>query len=921
MPARHSSLVIKMLYLGRFPHRMDWHQLDSSAVLRELRTDIAAGLSEGEASQRLKQHGRNELTGTGIRNAWQILWEQLTSLMLVILIVAAIISAFLADYKDTIAIATLVALNAILGFSQEYRAEKAMAALKKLSVPFIRARRDGEVREVPAFELVPGDIVLLEAGNFVAADCRVLESAGLQTEEAALTGESEPIRKAPDAIDEPGLPLGERRNMAYMGTLATAGRGVAVVTETGMHTELGRIAAMIQTAGHTPTSLQRRLEQLGRVLAAAALSLVAIIFLLGLLRGEELRLLILTTASIGVAAVPEGLPAVVTIALALGAQRMLKRHVLVRKLSAVETLGSVTVICSDKTGTLTENRMTAAVLWFSGRELDVLRTVRAEEEFAPGSDPGLSLLLMGGALCNDAVMNAVPLGDATEVALAVAAARFGLTKSGLELILPRVAEVPFDPGRKRMTTVHSVQSGADAVLPAIANAFAGAFPQRLIFTKGTVDGMLTISSRVWVNGRAEVLDQAWRERFTKANEGMARNGMRVLGVAFRALDALSGEAGDTLEQDLTIIGMVGIIDPPRAEAAAAVAACQSAGIRAVMITGDHPLTASYIAGRVGIAGEGPILTGAQLERLPVDELEGMAESACVYARVAPEHKLKIIEGLKRRGHIVAMTGDGVNDAPALKKADIGIAMGITGTDAAKEASDMVLLDDNFATIVAAVKEGRVIYDNVRKFIKYILATNSGEIWVMLAAPFLGMPIPLLPLQILWMNLVTDGLPALALGVEPPEQDVMRRPPYPPGENIFARGLGRHVLWVGLLMCVLSIGVGYGYWTAGDRNWQTMLFTTLTISQMAHVMAIRSERQSLFRLRSNQPLLGAVALTVLLQLTLIYVPFLQSYFQTTPLPARDLALAMIVSSMVFWAVEFEKWLFRRQRPIAVQAPAA
>jgi Ca2+-transporting ATPase len=895
---------------------VNWYQLDAAAVLRELKTDPDTGLSEAEATRRAGQYGRNELVGTGIKSPWLILWEQLTALMVVILIIGAIVSALLGDYKDAIAIGAIVVLNAVLGFSQEYRAEKAMAALKKLAVPSVRVRRDGNVEEIPAVRLVPGDIVLLEAGNFVPADCRVLESAGLQTHEAALTGESEPIAKISDALPQPELPLGDRLNLAYMGTFVTAGRGVVVVTETGMRTELGRVATLIQAVTREPTPLQRRLDQLGKGLAVAALFLVGVIFVLGLIRGEELNLLFLTAVSIAVAAVPEGLPAVVTIALTLGAQRMLKRHVLIRKLPAVETLGSITVICSDKTGTLTRNRMTAAVLQLPDQKLELSTDSRLEGQTA------FHLLLAGGALCNDAIVQNVPdhtpasLGDPTETALAVAAARFGLVKSVLESVLPRVAEIPFSSDRKRMTTIHRVPPDP-RLIPFDVGARDGAPAPCIAFTKGALDNLLERSAAVWVKGRVEPLNAAWRDVLAKENEDLAKNGMRVLGVAFRWMTTASGDP-DTIERDLTLIGMIGIVDPPRPEVAVAVSRCKTAGIRPVMITGDHPVTARYIAGQLGILGDGQVLAGPELDKLSVAEMESRAESVTVYARVSPEHKLKIIEAFQRRGHIVAMTGDGVNDAPALKKADIGVAMGVAGTDVAKEAADMVLLDDNFTSIVNAVEEGRVIYDNIRKFIKYILATNSGEIWLMLAAPFFGMPLPLLPLQILWMNLVTDGLPALALGMEAPEPDTMQRPPHRPEENIFSRGLGRHVIWVGLLMGVLALGPGYWYWRAGDPNWQTLLFTTVTLSQMAHVMAIRSEHQSLFQvgLMSNKPLLGAVFLTVVLQLALIYVPFLQALFKTNPLPLSDLALTIALSAVLFAAVEFEKWLGRQRgvRPV-------
>ncbi len=902
----------------------NWYQIEPQAAVKELGSNSATGLSVAEAARRLSEFGRNELIESGIKSPWLIFLDQMKELMVVILIIAAIISALLGDYSDAIAIGAIVVLNAVLGFSQEYRAEKAMAALKKLAVPSLKVRRDAEVSEISALDLVPGDIVLLEAGNFVAADCRVLESADLQTQEAALTGESLPVRKTIDALAQPDLALADRRNMVYMGTHITAGRGEAVVAETGMRTELGRIAGMIQTVEREATPLQKRLAQLGKVLAAAALLIVLLIFILGWFRGDDLKILFLTAVSIAVAAVPEGLPAVMTIALTLGAQRMLKRRVLIRKLSAVETLGSVTVICSDKTGTLTENQMAATIFQLADHKVELNSPTPDDyrEEFPELSQAGFNLMLAGAALCNDAVMrsNAVattqsaPLGDPTETALVVAAARSGLLKPELDRILPRVAEVPFSSERKRMTTVHHYPSGQDVLPPGIRIACREGSSSFIAFTKGAMDVLLGLSDSVWVNGQREPLNDAWRDHLSAGNDKLAANGMRVLGVAFRCLGPAPPKAeADELERQLTFVGMIGMIDPPRPEAASAVATCKRAGIRPMMITGDHPLTARYIAAQLGISDNGTVVTGPQLERTSPGELEQLTESVSVYARVSPEHKLRIVEGLHRRGHIVAMTGDGVNDAPALKKADIGVAMGITGTDVSKEAADMVLLDDNFASIVAAVEEGRVIYDNIRKFIRYILATNSGEIWLMLVTPLFGMPLPLLPVQILWMNLVTDGLPALALGVEPPESDAMRRPPRPPGESMFARGMGRQIIWVGMLMGFLSLAIGYGYWNAHNSTWQTMVFTTLTLSQMANVMAIRSERRSLFEigLKSNLPLLGAVGLTVVLQLALIYVPFLQPIFKTVALPVPDLLLAFVASSVIFWAVELEKWFLRRR----------
>jgi Ca2+-transporting ATPase len=913
-----------------------------------LNTHPEQGLSQTEAAARLETYGPNLLTERGGKSPWRIVWEQLTSVMVIVLIVAAVVSLALGDYKDAIVIGAIVVINTLLGFSQEYRAEKAMSALKRMTVPTVRVRRDGRVQELSAVGLVPGDVVMLEAGNVVPADARLVEAANLRIQEAALTGESEPVDK--DALLAPAgdLPLGDRRNMAYMGTVVTYGRGEIVVTATGMNTELGAIANMIQAVGSEATPLQRRLDRLGRALAVIALAIVGVIFVIGLLRGEDLQLMFLTAVGMAVAAVPEGLAAVVTIALALGAQRMLKRRALIRKLAAVETLGSVTVICSDKTGTLTENRMTVTVLDIAGhrQNLDVTPWIPHSEP-APSSlvDPGMALLLAGAALCNDATLagdapsptegsgggqgNAAGsgttpdvVGDPTEAALVVAAARLGLHKQRLEKSAPRVAELPFDSARKLMTTVHSVSdlNGASNVL---ASALAKGPAPYLAFTKGAVDRLLDASTAVWAED-IEPLNDGWRQRIVAANDQLAGDGMRVLGVAFRPLETPAVDlGGNSVERDLVFVGLIGMIDPPRAEVRAAVATCRTAGIRPVMITGDHPLTASFIARDLGIAQDASILTGQQLDELSQEQLEAAVDGVAVYARVSPEHKLKIVDALQNRGHIVAMTGDGVNDAPALKRADIGVAMGITGTDVSKEAADMVLLDDNFSTIVAAVEEGRVIYDNIRKFIKYLLTTNSAEIWLMLVAPFLGMPLPLLPLQILWVNLVTDGLPALALGLEPAERNTMRRPPYHPNESVFSQGIGRHILWVGVFMGLLSLGMGYMYWRAGRVEWQTMLFTTVALSQMAHVMAIRSSRDSLFRLGllSNKPLLGAVLLTLVLQLAVVYLPILQSFFSTMALPLPDLLLSLAVSSLVFVAVELEKWWMRsrERRSDREQAP--
>jgi Ca2+-transporting ATPase len=793
-----------------------------------------------------------------------------------------------------------------------------MAALRQFAVPTVRVRRDGTVREISATELVPGALFLLEAGVIVPADGRLIETVTLQVQEAVLTGESVPVEKHTAALPEENLPLGDRQNMVYKGTVVTYGRGLAVAVATGMQTELGRIAEMIQTVKAEPTPLQRRMAELGRSLGIIALVIVGIVLALGLLRGEDPKTMFLTGVSLAVAAVPEGLPAAVTIALALGAQRMLRRRALIRKLPAVETLGSVTKICSDKTGTLTENRMTVTTL-----VLPTSKTVQGTQSLditgkqpATGHSPGVFLLLTASALCNDAVLSREEasgsfayVGDPTEGALVVAAARLDLMKPDLERFLPRVAEVPFSSERKRMTTIHRVEKEAPAILQRLPQN-----PSFLCFAKGAFRSILQICRGVWADGTPQPLTEEWRNRLLRANERLSGAGLRMLAVAFRPLNTPPETvAEDEIERDFILLGLVGMIDPPRPEAKEAVATCRRAGIAPVMITGDNALTALAIARELGIADSRQALTGRELEKMSPAELKNLVGDVAVYARVSPEHKLKIVEALQQKGHVVAMTGDGVNDAPALKKADIGVAMGITGTDVSKEAADMVLLDDNFATIVAAVEEGRVIFDNVRKFLKYLMTTNLGEILVLFVGMLSGMPVPLAPLQILWINLITDGFPALALAVEPAEQDVMRRPPPRSDRSIFADGLAQHILWVGALMTLIALGTGYWVWKTNNPAWQTMLFTTLALAQLGHVMAIRTGKVSLFTagLLSNQALLGAVVLTVLLQLAVVYLPWLQEIFRTIPLTPGELLACFVLASVIFWAVEIEKWFLRRR----------
>ncbi len=899
----------------------EWYQLETSAVIENLQTDPKDGLSQVEAQARLEKYGANELIEKSGRSPLLILWDQMKDLMVVVLLVAAIVSFLLEEYSDAFIILAIVILNAAIGFSQEYRAEQAIAALKKLSVPNVLVRRGGHTVEISALQLVPGDIVKLETGGYVPADGRVIEEVNLKIEEAALTGESEAVEKSTDVISGKDVGIGDRQNMVFMGTVVTYGRGTIIITDTGMTTELGNIADLIQGVEEEQTPLQRRLDYLGKVLAVGALVIIAVVVALGLLRDEPLEELFLVGISMAVAAVPEGLPAVVAITLALGAQRMLKRNALIRRLPAVETLGSVTVICSDKTGTLTQNRMTVKLLDVVGRSQDIETLVNTKgivvdaelDAEQPPEQRTLSLLVKAGALCNDAILETDEdgrervIGDPTEGALIVAATELGYTKDLLEAQMPRIGEVPFTSERKRMTTIHK----ADVERPLMEAEWQDV--PYVAFCKGATDSLLEVCDHIWTGDSLLPLDGEMGKRVIAANARQAQLGQRVLGVAFRALDELPEKLStENIEKELIFVGLVSMIDPPRPEVKSAVSTARAAGVRPVMITGDHPLTAQHIAQDLTIATDEQNLTGKDLTQMTVADLEGVVDHVAVYARVSPEHKLNIVEALQRKGQIVAMTGDGVNDAPALKKADIGVAMGITGTDVSKEASEMVLLDDNFATIVSAIEEGRTIFDNIRKFIKYTLSSNIGELFVMLAAPFLGMPLPLAAAQILWINLVTDGLPGLALAVEESEKGIMKRPPWNPKESIFSRGMGGRIIWIGILMGLISLALGYVYWLDDPNGvWQTMVFTTLVLAQMGNALAIRSNTESAFTigLFSNRLMVIAIATTFILQLVLIYVPFFQRFFYTKPLSARDLTVALVVSLIVFFAVEIEKWIRR------------
>ena len=893
-----------------FPPSSDWHLRPAAEVLQAQQTDAARGLSAEEAARRLQEHGTNELATQQARPWPKLLLDQFTDFMILVLLAAAVVSGLLGEWVDTLVIVVIVVLNAVIGFTQARRADQAIAALRQLAAAQAQVLRGGQPQPVPAADLVPGDIVLLEAGNQIPADLRLLEAAQLKVDESTLTGESVTVEKRTEALVGDKLALGDRINLGFKGTTVTHGRARGVVVATGMGTELGKVAGLLNDAMDRSTPLQLRLARFSKQLSLIVLLICVGLFAFGLLRGEPWLLMLLTAISLAVAAIPEALPAVVTVLLAVGAKRMADFNALIRRLPAVETLGSVSVICSDKTGTLTQNRMHAELVLAAGQPWHPAK-VEAEQT-APS--PHHLQLLRAAALCNDACPSGdcddkghiVWQGDPTETALTAVAAQADLLKPELEEETPRVRELPFDSDRKRMTTFHRDGAVFEA------------------FTKGAPESVLPRCSAHWSPEGRRPLDQA---AVLAEAERLAAQGLRVMAFASRAWPQLPAEADvEAIESELALIGLIGLIDPPREEAAAAVRDCISAGIRPVMITGDHPATALAIAQRLGIVANDAanVITGAELTELDDAALKARVLDVRVYARVDPAQKIRIVQALQSHGQFVAMTGDGVNDAPALKAADIGVAMGKGGTDVAREASALVLLDDNFATIVAAVREGRRIYDNIRKFVRYAMTGNSGEIWTIFLAPLLLLPIPLLPIHILWVNLVTDGLPGLALAAEPAERGIMQRPPRAPRESLFAHGMWQHILGVGLLIGGLCLAVQAWALHTGHAHWQTMVFTVLTLAQMAHVLAIRSESEPLWRLgiASNRPLLGAVLLTFALQMATIYVPWLNPIFKTQPLPAWELGLCIALAALVFVAVELEKaWRRHRARAAAPSAPKA
>jgi len=885
-----------------------WQKLTVEDTAERLDVHPVKGLKERDAKERLEKTGLNVLEQDRGPAAWQMLLNQFKDFMVLVLLAATAVSGLLGEWTDAITIAIIVLLNAVLGVVQEFRAERSMEALRSMTAPEARVIRDGMERKIPAADLVPGDIVILEAGDRVPADIRVISAVDMQTVEAALTGESTPVTKHTRPLERE-VEAADAANMAFMGTMLTRGRGHGIVVATGMETEMGQIAGLIREAGQEPTPLQRRLAQLGRGLVLFCLGICTLVTVIGILRGEPVYQMFMTGVSLAVAVIPEGLPAIVTVALAIGVQRMIRRNAIIRRLPAVETLGCATFICSDKTGTLTQNEMTVRRIYVGNREF----AVTGEGYDPKGSyigegqtkgNPDFEVLMRVAALCNNATLFKDNIqiaglfrrreqknssawqisGDPTEGALLVMASKAGFWRERLEKKELRIAEIPFDSDRKRMSVIY------------------GRGGQREALVKGAPDVVLQLCTHYLLDGTPVSLDKRRRMDIMDKYSSMAGDALRVLGLAYRPLPPETDTKHpipELVEQNLVFVGLAGMIDPPRPAAISAVYTCRQAGIKVAMITGDHQLTATAVAREMGIAGTGArVLNGEELEHLSDDDLSRVAEDVRVYARVSPRHKLRIVRALKKNGHVVAMTGDGVNDAPAVKEADIGISMGVTGTDVTRESSAMVLADDNFSSIVAAVEEGRGIYDNIRKFVRYLLTCNVGEVLVMLLAVIGGLPLPLLPIQILWMNLVTDGLPAMALGIDPIDKNIMRRPPRQPAESIFSHGLGTRIIGGGALIAVLTLIV-FAYFMSVEKNIdlaRTAAFNTLVFLQLFYVFSCRSERSGIIEvgLFGNPHLLAAVSVSACLQVAVTQVTVMQPVFKTVPLNAFHWALVIGVA---------------------------
>jgi P-type Ca2+ transporter type 2C len=917
------------------------HARSVAQIAAEFRTDPERGLSAAEAQERLRTLGANELTEKPRPGFLSLLWDQFNNYLVIILIVAAILALLLGEYVDAIAILCIVVLNAVIGVVQESKAEQALAALKKLAAPNAQVLRDGHQITVPSRELVPGDVVLLEAGNYVPADLRLASAVNLKIEEAALTGESVPVEKEASLVVKEDVALGDRKNSAFLSTLITYGRGKGIVTGTGMRTQIGLIAEMIQSYEEEDTPLQQKLEHLGKVLGTVCIGICLIVLIYGLLRDTNLTQafstgfgnyweaekkdivnLILTAVSLAIAAVPEGLPAIVTICLALGMQQMIKKNALIRKLPAVETLGCATVVCSDKTGTLTQNQMTVVQGWAGGKRFKVTGEgydPKGEFSLDPRADPDATVLLQGAALCNDAKLEEGDaaggpawrmVGDPTEGAMVVAAAKGGFWARELEKSFPRVQEIPFDSDRKRMTTIHR-RDGSEFIA----------------FVKGAPDMLLDQCTHIQIAGQAVPLGADKRKEVLDQNLELARAALRVLAVAYRPLrEVPASPKPQEVERDLVFVGLLGMIDPARPEVRDAIKVAQGAGLRSVMVTGDHKETAEAIARDIGLLGpHGLVLTGPEIEKLSDAELAAKADTLEVCCRVSPQHKMRIVDAFKERGHVVAMTGDGVNDAPALKRANIGVAMGITGTDVTKQTADMVLTDDNYASIVTAIEQGRIIYSNIRKFVYFLLACNAGEILIIFGAMLMGLPIPLRPVHLLWLNLVSDGAPALALGMEKGDKDIMKYPPRPPKEPVINRDMA---IGIGVIAVVDAIAILSVFYLALQRYpghleaAQTIAFVTLCTSELIRAYTGRSEYQSIFSIGpfSNPWMNWAVLTSFTLVLMVTYVPFLQPFFDTVPLSLNDwlFMLPFFFASPI--AMELVKLYFRRRTSTAARAAA-
>ncbi|MDM5316595.1 calcium-translocating P-type ATPase, SERCA-type [Fictibacillus sp. b24] len=888
---------------------MNWYQLPQDEIESILNSRMEEGLTKSEQERRLKLDGPNQLEEGKKQSAILMFLAQFKDFMVLVLLAATLLSGFLGEYLDAIAIILIVVMNGILGFIQERKAEKSLASLKELSAPTAQVLREGKWVSIAAKDVVTGDVIKVRSGDRVGADIRLLKTSGLQIEESALTGESVPAQKHNNLISADDLNLGDQENMAFMGTMVTRGTGQGIVVATGMKTEMGKIAHLIQTAENIATPLQMKLEQLGKILIALALLLTVLVVLAGVMQGHDLYSMILAGVSLAVAAIPEGLPAIVTIALALGVQKMIRKRAIVRKLPSVETLGCATVICSDKTGTLTQNKMTVTRVWSQGTQWTVgeegFEVVGANIQESNKREDKLTEVLAYAALCNNASIeegkkgSLLEIGDPTETALLVSAHKAGITKESLSEQFTHQHEFPFDSTRKMMSVVVQDTDG-----------------NQMLVVKGAPDVLLEKSDYIVWDDKKQLMKQAHKERIKEAIYALGSQALRTIAVAIRPLK--EGEyysQASFAERNLTFIGLQGMMDPPRPEVEESIRDCQTAGIKTVMITGDHVVTAASIAKKLNMLPDGGrVMEGAELAQLSDEELDKVSEDVYVYARVSPEHKLKIVKSLQRKGHVVAMTGDGVNDAPAIKSANIGIAMGVTGTDVAKEASSLVLGDDNFATIRSAIEEGRNIYENIRKFIRYLLASNVGEILVMLFAMIMGLPLPLVPIQILWVNLVTDGLPAMALGVDQAEEDVMRRKPRQAKEGVFSRGLGWKIVSRGFLIGAATI---LAFWVTLKENpdqlivAQSVAFATLVMAQLIHVFDCRSERSVFHRNPfQNGYLVLAVISSILLLLVVMYVEPLQDIFHTVPLSVRQWLLVMGMASIPTFALAGFQ-LFKRE----------